>query len=216
MKSLCFVVVLFISLSYGQQTTTTVEAQSSGACSSNILSNQGRVEFTCNAPMVKATVNKVVSLLNQILQKQATGGSDKEINDKLDHILASLQNEAQAREPRHYSESQKNTLIGALSNTPGQVVNILRTARSNEIETLTEQFIEIFAKAGWRIGNNGLALSGLEKAVGLGVVVRSQEEHPKAADALLITLMNEGFKVEGGINAQVPVNEIRLVVAPKP
>ena len=95
-------------------------------------------------------------------------------------------------------------------------MNILRTARSNEIETLTEQFIEIFAKAGWRIGNNGLALSGLEKAVGLGVVVRSQEEHPKAADALLITLMNEGFKVEGGINAQVPVNEIRLVVAPKP
>jgi len=53
-------------------------------CSPNVISNQGTVEFTCNAAIDKATAIKIVSLLNQILRKQ---GSPDSANQKLDEIL---------------------------------------------------------------------------------------------------------------------------------
>jgi hypothetical protein len=61
---LAFLVILAFGLSaFGQRPSPTMEAQSSGQCSPNILSNQGKVQFTCNAAMNTTTANKIVSLL---------------------------------------------------------------------------------------------------------------------------------------------------------
>jgi hypothetical protein len=165
--------------------------------------------------MDKATATKIVSLLNQILHKQANGGGESDVNQKLDEILTFLRSEAQAREPRHFTEEQKQALITALSATPNQVVNILSTARSAEIDIFESKFIDIFKKAGWRIGKEELSLVGFERALGLGVVVHSDQEHPTGAETLFLTLKNQGFKVGTATNPEVPTNEIRLVIAPK-
>lgn len=214
MKTIC-VLILLSALAYGQQSTPNLQAESSGTCSPNILSNQGRVEFTCNTAMDKTTVTKIVGLLNQILQKEDTGKDDVGINRKLDDILAFLRSEAAAREPRHLEAAQAQRLVLAISGTPNQVVNILRTNRGAELDTFADELVKALKKGGWKIGKDEYALVGFAKATGLGVVVHSQQEHPPAADNLARALMNEGFKVEADANEQVEKNEIRLAVGPK-
>ena len=65
------------------------------------------------------------------------------------------------------------------------------------------------------MGKDELAFAGFERALGLGVVVHSNQEHPIGADKLFLTLKNLGFKVEAATNPEIPTNEIRLVIAPK-
>ncbi len=84
------ILVLTASAVYGQ---TPTQVESTGACSPNVVSNQGTVEFTCNAPIDKATADKIVSLLNQILKRK--NGSDV-TNHKLDEILDFLRNHEQS------------------------------------------------------------------------------------------------------------------------
>ncbi len=116
MKPVCFLIVL-TTIAYAQQAPPkpSIQAESSGKCSPNILSNQGTVRFTCNAAIDKGTATKIVSLLNQILQKQGKENGASEVDQKLDEILGFLRNDAQAREPRHFTDAQKRTLIAALS-----------------------------------------------------------------------------------------------------
>jgi hypothetical protein len=64
-----------------------VQADSSGACSPNIIANEGRVQITCNTAIDQETLKKVLSILNQVLRKQ----NDSSVtNQKLDQILALL------------------------------------------------------------------------------------------------------------------------------
>jgi len=89
--------------------------------------------------MDTATAAKIVSLLNRILQKQTAAANDTEANQKLDQILEFLRDEAQAREPRHLTEAQRQVLIATLSSAPNQVVSILRTTRSFELDTFADE-----------------------------------------------------------------------------
>jgi len=79
-----------------QQVTPIVQATSSGVCSPNVVSNQGPVTITCNAAMDKATVTKIVSLLNRILREKE---SSDEMNRKLDSILEFLQTNVNPNKP---------------------------------------------------------------------------------------------------------------------
>jgi hypothetical protein len=89
---LCTILVLSVTAAYGQHQPA-VEAESTGACSPNILFNQGKVDFTCNVAMDKATVARIVSLLNQVLKNQ---DSPTSVNQKLDQILEFLQTHTQS------------------------------------------------------------------------------------------------------------------------
>src|SRR5271166_3516939 len=99
-------VLLSTALTYGQQPSPSIQAQSSGKCSPNILSNKGRVQFVCNAAIDTATADKIVILLNRILQQQNDGGDEAEVNRKLDEILGFLRSEAQAHLQRQLPSDQ--------------------------------------------------------------------------------------------------------------
>ena len=116
---------LFLFLVIGMPTFAqkpTAVADSTGACSPNIISNQGQVQFTCNAPLDADTARKIVSLLNQILKKENSATDPSAgTNQKLDQILTFLQNQAQQVQAlqqqayqRHLTDDQKAKLIQLL------------------------------------------------------------------------------------------------------
>jgi hypothetical protein len=89
MKFLFSIIVALAVSAFAQQAPPTIEAQSTGECSPNILSTQGKVEFTCNTSMDEATAKKIVSLLNQILRREGNSADvTVEIDHKVDEILA--------------------------------------------------------------------------------------------------------------------------------
>ncbi len=79
-----FVFLITTTLAGLAQQPPNVQVSSSGICSPNVVSNKGPVSITCNAAMDKATVAKIVSLLNQILRER---GDSDEVNKKLDSIM---------------------------------------------------------------------------------------------------------------------------------
>lgn len=79
-----------------QQAPLNVQVASSGVCSPNVVSNEGPVSITCNAAMDKATVTKIVFLLNQILHERS---SSDEVNRKLDSIMEFLQTNMNPNRP---------------------------------------------------------------------------------------------------------------------
>jgi hypothetical protein len=50
----------------------------------------------------------------------------------------------------------------------------------------------------------------------MGFAVKSQEEHPQAADVLINYLREIGFGVEAGVDNQLGKDDIRFVIAAKP
>lgn len=81
----CVILLLLASRGYGAQQAH-IEAQSSGTCSPNIVSNQGKVTFTCGVD--DATAKKIVSLLNRILKNE---GGSASIDQKLDQLIEFVQ-----------------------------------------------------------------------------------------------------------------------------
>jgi len=84
--------LVFIGIAAVAQEPSNIQAETSGTCSPVVQSNRGKVQITCNAALDKATVAKVVSLLNKILQK--TNDSDT-TTKKLDDILEFLRTHTQ-------------------------------------------------------------------------------------------------------------------------
>ena len=87
MKPLWLIVLLTTlagSQQAGKNPTPSMQAESSGKCSPNILSNQAQVQFVCKATMDTATAGKIVALLNRILQQQSANSDETEVNRKLD------------------------------------------------------------------------------------------------------------------------------------
>lgn len=114
---------------------------------------------------------------------------------------------------RSLSDSQEQTLINVLSSLPPVRVHIVRWQGGVEVQKFADQFVEAFKKTHWVIADD---IDSLEpaKGTGLGVVVKSQEEHPLAADKLVLLLRGWGLQVEAGTDQKLALNEIRFVVAP--
>jgi len=88
MKLSFSIILLFAMSAIAQPPSRTIEAQSSGECSPNILANQGKVEFTCNTSLDDATAKKIASLLNQLMRREGNSANTvQEINRKVDELL---------------------------------------------------------------------------------------------------------------------------------
>ncbi len=88
MRILAVLVFALAATASGQPQSPNIEAQSSGKCSPNILSNQGIVQFTCSTALDKTTAAKIVSMLNRILQKESSsGGLTGDVDEKVDQLL---------------------------------------------------------------------------------------------------------------------------------
>lgn len=111
MRSLTVLFVVVVAIAgWSQQAPPKVQATSSGVCSPNVVSNQGPISITCKTAMDKATVTKIVSLLNRILREKNT--SD-EVNRKLDSILEFLQTNVNPNKPvTTYDCGGNSSIIG--------------------------------------------------------------------------------------------------------
>ncbi len=117
-----------------QQVTPSVQATSSGVCSPNVVSNQGPVTITCNAAMDKATVTKIVSLLNRIVREE---GSSDEVNRKLDSILEFLQTNVNPNKPTTVYDCSGN------SSTTGHGVGVGLSVNATFGGTTAEAFLKM-------------------------------------------------------------------------
>jgi hypothetical protein len=143
-----FLLIAVASTVYGQNQVPPMQAESSGKCSPNILSNQGRVQFVCNAEMDKATAAKVVALLNRILEQQQKKG-DAEVNDKLDRILEFLRNEAKLHEPRQLPSDQLEAVEQLLSTHP-TTFQIYYVLQDGEGYQLAKQISDVLVRSHWK------------------------------------------------------------------
>ena len=108
--SFSIILVFAMSAFAQQQPSPTIEAQSSGECSPNILANQGKVEFTCNTPMDTVTAKKLASLLSQLLRKEGSSANTmQEINHKVDELLDFVKKQTPV--PRRLLPQTKTELI---------------------------------------------------------------------------------------------------------
>ena len=163
--------VLSTALVYGQQAPPSIQAQSSGKCSPNILSNKGRVQFVCNAAIDAATADKIVVLLNRILQQQNDGGGEADVNRKLDEILGFLRSEAQAHEQRQLPSDQIEAVKQYLSTRPAKIW-IFYSGQDGEAYQLAKQISDVLVSSGWSlkeltgatflVEGNGPPLYGME------------------------------------------------------
>ena len=150
MKTVCLL-LLMASLAYAQQATKpSMQAESTGKCSPNILSNQGQVRFVCNTSVDDATAAKIVTLLNRILQQQGNGRGDAEVNNKLDEILGFLRRQAEAHEQRELPSQQIEAIKQALRTHPSKIL-ILYAQQNEEAYRLAKQIGDVLADSGWTL-----------------------------------------------------------------
>jgi hypothetical protein len=104
--------------------------------------------------------------------------------------------------PRRLSESQKAELVKLLSAAPAFTVVFGATrSGSNEILDFTDDFIDVFARM--KLVPPDSSSRKFPRAIaavqGRGVIVgvKSQAEHPPAADVLIGTLKKWGFDING-------------------
>ena len=151
MKTIC--VLLFatgVLWAQQQPATPSIQAESSGKCSPNILANKGEVRFVCNATMDGATAAKIVTLLNRILQQQSTNESGDEINKKLDEILGFVRRQAEAHEQRRLPNQQIEAIKQTFRRHPSKIL-ILYIQQNDEAYRLAKQIGDILASSGWTL-----------------------------------------------------------------
>jgi len=171
MKAVCVLILLATSACGQQQSAPAIHAESSGKCSPNILSNQGTVQLTCTAVMDKATADKMVGLLNQILQRQGSGG-EADVNRKLDEILDFLRTAAQEQAPRQISSDHLEDVRQLLETHPAKVW-IFYSGQDTEAYQLAKQVQDILVSSHWTlkeqvtaamlmVGSGAAPLTGIE------------------------------------------------------
>lgn len=231
MKPVCLL-VLFSASVFAQQpaATPSMQAESSGKCSPNILANQGRVQFVCNTTMDTATAAKVVSLLNRILQQQSDGGGDAKVNSKLDEILGFLRTEAQAHEPRQLPNDQLEAMRQTLSMHP-TTVRIFYSGQDGEAYQLAKQISDILVSSHWTLkepvtGMMLLTEGGAPPPYGIKLTYRGEKSLPdtrvhwdtSTSWGVLCAVLSHYFPEEVYLDPEpnIEANLVQLFVYPNP
>lgn len=223
---LLFSVILGITVSaFGQHPPQSFHTQSSGACSPNIISNQGLVQFTCNTSIDAETSKKIVSLLNQILKKEGGAtNTEAEINHKLDEILSFVRSQT----PRRISDEEKVSVSACLSKYPGKV-NVAAITNSPEAYRFAQDWYEIFKNAGWTIKDNMIHNFVIGGGMFTGTQIgfrgewidttkqyRIDENSPEAS---LVGCLKDRQIAGGGSligHMDTPTGEVSVMVGPQP
>jgi hypothetical protein len=156
MKLSFSIILVFVMSAFAQQPSPTLDAQSSGECSPNILANQGKVEFTCNTSLDKDTAKKLASLLSQLLRKEGNSANTvEEINRKVDELLDFVKKQTPV--PRRLTPSTKTELINCLKKKPGRFT-IGALQGDGEAYKFAEDWREVFLSAGWEIEHTDIPI----------------------------------------------------------
>ncbi|MBZ5688817.1 MAG: hypothetical protein LAP86_27725 [Acidobacteriia bacterium] len=231
MKTICLL-LLMASLGYAQQATKpSMQAESAGKCSPNILANQGQVRFVCNASMDRVTAAKIVTLLNRILQQQGTNEGNGEINAKLDEILGFLKREAEAHEQRQLPIDQLEAVKQLLSAHPAKI-RIFYSQNDSEAYQLAKQISEILVGSGWTLtepvtGVLSFVEGGAPPLYGMSLAYRGDKPErpgaqvhidPSTPVGVLTNVLMHFFR-DGFVVDPAPTNSdefLQLIVFPNP
>jgi hypothetical protein len=232
MKLLFSIILGFAISAFAQQQSPTIDAHSSGECSPNILSNQGKVQFTCNASIDAATAKKIVSLLNQILQKERSSTNQtEEINRKLDEILgfvrsqtdksqrlaAGVQELKQQVQQRHLSEDQKAKLASLLKVDAPQEFYFL-CAPDAETTYFANEILGVLESAGWKAVPHPPNWGTIERQ-GMGVHILVHDvTKPVSREAVVLqqALKAIGIEAMGSKFVMAPNDKVTLYIGVRP
>jgi hypothetical protein len=115
------------------------------------------------------------------------------------------------RPGRRLTESDRNELRSLLRSLPQAKVEVLSSPGGPEVGLLAQDIYTAIKGLGWRCSK---AQSLVNPSVaGIGVVVRSQDEHPQAADVIIRFLQSKGFTVHAEAHERKKHDEILIVVA---
>ena len=225
-------ILLFSISAFARQQSPGIEAQSSGECSPNILSNQGKVQFTCNTSIDAATAKKIVSLLNQILQKEeSTTNPVGEINHKLDEILgfvrtqtqesqrlaAGVQELQQQVQQRHLSEGQKAKLASRLKVAAPQEFYFL-CAPDAETTYFSNEILAVLESAGWKAVPHPPNWGAIERQ-GVGVLLLVHDvTKPVSREVLVLqqAFQEIGIEATGSNFPMAPNDKVTLYIGVRP
>lgn len=226
------VLFLFTAVVYSQQPAPapSIQAESSGKCSPNILSNKGTVQFVCNTSMDAATAAKIVALLNRILQQESGSDGQAETNHKLDEILGFLRSEAQIHEQRQLP-SDKIEAIKQYLSTHTAKISIFYSGQDGEAYQLAKKISEILVSSGWSLKDPITAMmlfpgGGAPPPYGLEVKYRGEKVGPNVGvhydsstpwgvlTGVLVRFYPESFHLTPDANMDADL--IQLYVYPNP
>jgi hypothetical protein len=197
--------VLVPTFVFAQQTSTT-----SGPCSPIAPNNSGTITIQCGGISTKLG-NQLVVILNRIAKNQLDPDA---VMAKLDEIQRGVNEIREAGAPRRLSNPQRDVLVSRLTPLSKPRLSVLVLNGSAEIEDLSKDFQDVFKRLGWPLGNQlyGMVPSSFR---GISVGVKSQQDHPAAAEVLVRTLTEMGFLVEASADSKLQADEIRLVISSK-
>jgi hypothetical protein len=228
---LLFPIVLMLAAPIFAQQPASIDAQSSGECSPNILSNQGKVQFTCNASIDAATAKKVVSLLNQVLHKEGSAvNSTDEANRKLDELLgfarvqfqesqqlaAGFQELQLQVQQRHLSEEQRIKLLSLLKVPAPQELYFV-SAPDAETTYFGNDILSALDSAGWKVVPHPPNWGTIEhQGVGMFILVADVTKPPREAVLLQQALREVGIEANGQNFVMMPVNKFGIYIGVRP
>lgn len=197
---------LFLSvLGFAQPSST-----ASGQCSPIAPNNSGSITINCPG-LSKVQGVELLKIVNKILANQ----SDlKEFGGKLDAILKGVNQIKEETAFRRLSGMQKDTLVAGLSEFPKPRIVILIKNGNAEVDGLLKDFQEVFKRLEWPVEGPvyDMVPSG---ARGIGVAVKSQNEHPQSIEVFILSLRKMGFSVDAGQDSTLEANNARFVIASK-
>ena len=123
---------------------------------------------------------------------------------------------------RHLTDEEKRTLISALSPFRGYKVRIFCILGDVEGKAYAEDFVNVFAQAGWDYGGGGgVKESRFDKdPVGIEITLNATQvaagKIPRAAEPLGRTLSALGLAVGGFRSPDVPPDTIEIRIGKKP
>jgi hypothetical protein len=123
---------------------------------------------------------------------------------------------------RHLTEEQKQELIKALSPFRGDKVRIFYIVGDAEGKTYAEEFLYVFAQAGWDYGGGFGVNQGIfdKDPVGIEITLNATQvatgKIPRAAEVLARTLKTLGLPEQGFRSPGVSPGTIELRIGKKP
>jgi hypothetical protein len=123
---------------------------------------------------------------------------------------------------RHLTDEQKQTLIRALSPFRGDKVRIFYVLGDEEGRTYAEEFLFVFAQAGWDYGGGSGVNQGMfdKEPIGIEIMLNATQvstgKIPRAADTLAQTLRDLGLPERGFRSPGVLPGMIEIRIGKKP
>jgi hypothetical protein len=198
------VILLLLASALAQQNQSP-QAETSGNCSPVFQNNTGKVDFVCDT-MDKATVSKIVSLLNAILRKTSdTNDTDKKLDDILEFLKTRLPPQRTLVGP------DREAFITALRPACPFEVAIRGIPGDKDSQEYAKQIGEAIQEAGCTLKRPRFLID-TGPSYGVGIVIHDIQKIPAGADALTGAFNKAHVKLTNQASDVIEVGSVYVMV----